>query len=99
MLATFGLAATAKLTASIATYPHEVIRTRLRDRAMGPPDAAGRPTYKYTTFMQCARRISAEEGWRMLYGGMGIHLARVVPNAAILYLTMEVLLGLDDREL
>ena len=30
-----------------------------------------------------------EEGTRGLYGGMGVHLVRVVPNTAILFYTYE----------
>lgn len=34
--------------------------------------------------------IYKEEGRRGLYGGMPAHLMRVVPNAAILFLVVEV---------
>lgn len=35
----------------------------------------------------------AEEGLRGLYAGLPPHLVRVVPNAAILFLVVEVVLG------
>lgn len=73
-------ASVAKLIAAAATYPHEVIRTRLRE--------AGNTKYKglFSGLMLIAR----EEGARGLYGGMGAHLIRVVPNAAIMFLTYEL---------
>uniref|UniRef100_A0A7S1CBI5 Mitochondrial carrier protein n=1 Tax=Bicosoecida sp. CB-2014 TaxID=1486930 RepID=A0A7S1CBI5_9STRA len=86
---TFALAAGAKLTASALTYPHEVIRTRLRDHHNV---VDGKPT-KYTGLVQAFRTVLREEGARGLYAGLPPHLIRVVPNAAILYLAVEVVLG------
>ncbi|KAI9183400.1 Pyrimidine nucleotide transporter, mitochondrial [Blastocladiella emersonii ATCC 22665] len=80
----FGCAATAKLTAATLTYPHEVIRTRMRESP-----AAGTTAYKYNGLLQTARTIVAEEGAMALYGGMGVHLLRVVPNSAIMFLCYE----------
>eukprot|EP01116_Phalansterium_solitarium_P001982 TRINITY_DN11841_c0_g1_i1.p1 TRINITY_DN11841_c0_g1~~TRINITY_DN11841_c0_g1_i1.p1 ORF type:complete len:338 (+),score=36.41 TRINITY_DN11841_c0_g1_i1:117-1130(+) len=79
------VASVAKLIASAATYPHEVIRTRIREQRASEP---GKP-HKYTGFFQALRVIAREEGVRGLYGGMGAHLLRVVPNAAIMFLTFE----------
>ncbi|KAI8871243.1 mitochondrial carrier [Ramicandelaber brevisporus] len=87
----FGAAATAKLTACLITYPHEVLRTRLREApvATSPNQVA---TPKYTGLVQCARTIVAEEGWRRLYSGLAAHLTRVVPNAAIMFFCYELLM-------
>ena len=41
-------------------------------------------------FMQTLRVIAKEEGTRGLYGGMSIHLLRSVPNAAIMFVSFEV---------
>eukprot|EP01116_Phalansterium_solitarium_P023299 TRINITY_DN8095_c0_g1_i1.p1 TRINITY_DN8095_c0_g1~~TRINITY_DN8095_c0_g1_i1.p1 ORF type:complete len:338 (+),score=3.53 TRINITY_DN8095_c0_g1_i1:600-1613(+) len=82
-----GVASIAKLIASAATYPHEVIRTRVREQRAPEP---GKP-HKYTGFVQALRTIAVEEGARGLYGGMGAHLLRVVPNAAIMFLTFETI--------
>lgn len=70
----------AKLIAAAATYPHEVIRTRLRE--------AGNT--RYNGLFSGLLLIAKEEGARGLYGGMGAHLIRVVPNAAIMFLTYEL---------
>lgn len=129
---TFVAAAIAKCVAIVATYPHEVVRIRLRESANGA-------AYKYTGFVSALKIIAKEEGVRGLYGGkypfpcfssfsislflfdswpfcilyismfkfvcinewyffldahddlgMGIHLARSVPNAAIMFLAFEI---------
>lgn len=74
-----GAAGTAKFFAALVTYPHEVIRTRLRQA----PQANGR--MKYTSIVQCFRTIWREEGTVALYGGLTAHMLRVVPSAAIMF--------------
>lgn len=80
-----GAAAVAKLVAACITYPHEVIRTRLRQ----PAENGVR---KYTGLWQCLRLVAKEEGMTALYGGMTAHLMRVVPNAAIMFFCYEAIL-------
>ncbi|KAJ2502353.1 Pyrimidine nucleotide transporter, mitochondrial [Coemansia sp. RSA 1972] len=80
----FGAAAAAKLMASVVTYPHEVLRTRLRQ----PPDANG--MVKYRGLVNSAKIIIAEEGMRGFYGGLTPHLLRTVPNASIMFLAYEL---------
>ncbi|PYH99791.1 mitochondrial carrier [Aspergillus ellipticus CBS 707.79] len=75
-----------KLFACLIAYPHEVIRTRLRQAPM----ADGRQ--KYTSILQCARLILKEEGMIALYGGLTAHLLRTVPSAAITIGTYELVL-------
>lgn len=79
-----GAAGAAKLTAVGLTYPHEVIRTRMRQA----PEA-DRPR-KYVRFFPSLRLVAREEGRAGLYGGMGAHMIRVVPNAVLLFVTYEV---------
>ena len=82
----FWSAATAKMIASMATYPHEVARTRLREQSrMG--------LYKYSGMWQTIRTVAREEGRVGLYSGMGVHLLKVVPNSALMFLTYEVVRG------
>lgn len=71
--ATIGSAGTAKVVASLLTYPHEVLRTRLRQE---PPPGHAR---RYTGLLQTATLILREEGLSSFYGGLSAHLLRVVP--------------------
>ncbi|KAF8638757.1 hypothetical protein AX17_001973 [Amanita inopinata Kibby_2008] len=81
-LGMLGSAGTAKCVASLITYPHEVLRTRLRQ-----PRVNG--VLKYTGLWQTLKLVIAEEGARSLYGGLSAHLMRVVPNAAVMYSIYE----------
>jgi solute carrier family 25 protein 33/36 len=75
-----------KLIASTLTYPHEVVRTRLREQR---PLFPGGPL-KYRSVPHALWVIGREEGRRGLYSGMGTHLLRVVPNTALMFLTYEL---------
>ncbi|KAM3577434.1 hypothetical protein VYU27_000597 [Nannochloropsis oceanica] len=80
---TLGAAAFSKFIATTTTYPHEVVRTRLREQARNG-------AFKYRSMWQSLRLIAKEEGRRGLYAGMGTHIARVVPNTAIMFLSFEL---------
>mmetsp|Transcript_10786 Transcript_10786/g.15794 ORF Transcript_10786/g.15794 Transcript_10786/m.15794 type:complete len:317 (+) Transcript_10786:258-1208(+) len=77
ILATSG---SCKLLASAATYPHEVVRTRLRE--------VGNNNGLFRTI----RNVYKHEGMRGFYSGLGAHLTRVVPNSAIMFATYETIL-------
>ena len=80
-----GSAGAAKFVASLITYPHEVLRTRLRQ-----PRVNG--VLKYHGLVQTLRLVVAEEGARTLYSGLSAHLMRTVPNAAVMYSIYEGLI-------
>ncbi|KAA8917374.1 hypothetical protein TRICI_000486 [Trichomonascus ciferrii] len=85
--ATSGAAGLAKFTASLITYPHEVVRTRLRQ---APPMESGRS--KYTGLIGCFKTIIKEEGFLSMYGGLTPHLLRTVPNSIIMFGTWELII-------
>lgn len=78
-------AAVSKFIASVATYPHERVRVLMREI----PKAGAKPKYRF--MVQSLRLIAREEGWQALYRGMGCHLARTVPNTAIMFLSYEMI--------
>ncbi|XP_044301424.1 solute carrier family 25 member 33 [Varanus komodoensis] len=80
-------AAISKGCASCIAYPHEVIRTRLREEGT-----------KYKTFVQTARVVFQEEGYLAFYRGLFAQLMRQIPNTAIVLSTYELIVYLlEDR--
>jgi len=82
-LSLFCTAALAKGVAAVVTYPHEVARTRLREQAR-------EGVFRYKGMWQAIGLVAKEEGRSGLYAGMGVHLMKVIPNSAIMFLTYEV---------
>jgi solute carrier family 25 folate transporter 32 len=90
-----------KMMASLVSYPHEVIRSRMMDsrevrhpqpnqtsphsRTMTAPATA-------TSFSATCRSIYQSEGIRGFYSGMPITLIRVIPNTCVTFVTYELLL-------
>lgn len=71
----------AKMTASLLTYPHEVIRSRMMD---------ARST-KAPTFRGTIHSIYIREGFKGYYQGLSVTLLRVVPNCCVTFLSYEMI--------
>ena len=72
----------AKMFASLLTYPHEVLRSRMvDDRSSKAPTLSG-----------TAKRIFEKEGFRGYYNGLTVTLLRVVPNCCVTFLSYELIL-------
>ncbi|KAG8505595.1 Solute carrier family 25 member 33 [Galemys pyrenaicus] len=86
----FGLMAAAAISkgcASCIAYPHEVIRTRLREEGT-----------KYKSFVQTARLVFREEGYLAFYRGLFAQLIRQIPNTAIVLSTYELIVYLLEDQ-
>ena len=78
-----------KMCASLLTYPHEVLRSRMMD---------SRATVRLN-LRETAKSILVKEGVAGFYTGLTITLIRVIPNCCITFLSYELLLRWTKEQL
>ena len=83
MLDLIGASITAKLVASVLTYPHEVLRARLQD-VRGAND-------RNLGLTQTLRQIIREEGVLSLWSGLQVNTVRIIPATITTFLSYEYL--------
>ncbi|XP_063932611.1 solute carrier family 25 member 36-like [Zophobas morio] len=76
----------AKVVACSIAYPHEVIRTRMRETP-----CSSHSLISYQSFWPSYFSILKYEGVTGLYRGYAAHLARVLPNSAVVFITYEAI--------
>jgi len=86
-------ATSSKIAATTLMYPHEVIRTRLRQDVKVKSGQL-----KYRNFFQSLNTVRIEEGRSGLYGGFGTSLMRQLPYTAVMFLTYEAIIHLIESE-
>ena len=79
-------ASLSKIISVTLMYPHEVVRTRLRQ-----PMVDG--VKRYTSLLQTLQCIALDEGIKGLYGGLSTQVVRQIPNTAAMFLTYEVVVS------
>ena len=75
-----------KIISVTLMYPHEVVRTRLRQ-----PMVDG--VKKYRSLLQTLHCIALEEGVKGLYGGLSTQVIRQIPNTAAMFVTYEIVVS------
>ncbi|KMT08234.1 hypothetical protein BVRB_6g142510 [Beta vulgaris subsp. vulgaris] len=81
-----------KIVASIMTYPHEVIRSRLQEQGQ----VRNREVH-YSGVVDCVRKVFQAEGLAGFYRGCATNLMRTVPNSVITFTSYEMILRLLTR--
>eukprot|EP00890_Picochlorum_soloecismus_P001380 jgi/Picsp_1/2242/NSC_05706-R1_mitochondrial folate transporter carrier-like len=83
--------ALSKATATLATYPTQVVRSRLQQRM-------DTRKLKYAGFVNTVRVILRREGLSGFYKGVFPNLLRVMPQSAVTFLVYEATLRILSRE-
>ncbi|KAG5006846.1 hypothetical protein JHK85_025388 [Glycine max] len=75
-----------KVFASVMTYPHEVIRSRLQEQGQ-----AKNIGVQYTGVIDCTKKVFQKEGIPGFYRGCATNLLRTTPSAVITFTSYEMI--------
>ncbi|KAJ9549005.1 hypothetical protein OSB04_021548 [Centaurea solstitialis] len=75
-----------KILASIMTYPHEVIRSRLQDQGQ-----VKNPEIHYKGVVDCVKKVFQKDGLPGFYRGCATNLLRTTPSAVITFTSYEMI--------
>lgn len=76
----------AKIVASIMTYPHEVVRSKLQDQGQ-----LRNSEVQYSGVVDFVRKVYQSEGIPGFYRGCATNLLRTVPSAVITFTSYEMI--------
>lgn len=82
-----------KMMASISTYPHEVVRTRLQVERKAHHLPIQNRHANTSEIALIVKSILEESGFRGLYKGLSVTLLRTVPNSAMTLLAYEIIMS------
>lgn len=83
------MAATSKTFATVATYPYQVIRSRLQDHRLTAVTSNALAPRPYTGVLDVMRRVFQSDGLRGFYRGLGANILRVLPGTCITFAVYE----------
>ncbi|XP_021896188.1 nicotinamide adenine dinucleotide transporter 1, chloroplastic isoform X1 [Carica papaya] len=76
----------AKIVASVMTYPHEVVRSRLQEQGQ-----VRNAEVQYSGVVDCVKKVIRKEGLPGFYRGCATNLLRTTPSAVITFTSYETI--------